>query len=66
MPALLEIWLYASSRKPMFMPSMTTRRPVIAAPMPMPMKPFSARAHGRVSGPSTWAHMQERLLIAVP
>ena len=25
----------------MFMPSMTTRRPVIAAPMPTPMKPFS-------------------------
>lgn len=34
--------MYASSKKPMFMPSMMGRRPVMAAPMPIPMKPFSA------------------------
>jgi hypothetical protein len=39
---LLCTWLNASSRKPMFMPSTMGRRPVMAAPMPMPMKPFSA------------------------
>lgn len=35
-------WLNASSKKPMFMPSTMGRRPVMAAPMPIPMKPFSA------------------------
>jgi hypothetical protein len=41
MPQLLEIWLKASRRKPMFMPSTMGRSPVIAAPTPMPMNPFS-------------------------
>jgi hypothetical protein len=39
---LLEIWLKASSRKPMFIPSTIGRRPVIAAPTAMPVKLFSA------------------------
>lgn len=29
----------------MFIPSMMTLRPVMAAPIPMPMKPFSAWQH---------------------
>ena len=42
MPMLLEIWLKASSRKPIFMPSTIGRRPVMAAPTAMPVKLFSA------------------------
>ena len=39
---LLEIWLKASRRKPMFMPSTIGLRPVMAAPTAMPVKAFSA------------------------
>lgn len=46
----------ASSRKPMFMPSTMGRSPVMAAPMPMPMKPFSASKQARAAG----AHVTER------
>lgn len=46
-------WLKASSRKPMFMPSTMGRRPVMAAPIPMPMKPFSARTASEPSGASS-------------
>ena len=53
MPALLEIWLYASSRKPMFMPSTIGRSPVMAAPMPMPMNPFSVAAMADHRQPTT-------------
>ncbi len=49
MPALLEIWLYARSRNPMFMPSTMGRSPVIAAPMPIPMNPFSAHSEPSVN-----------------
>lgn len=41
---LPRTWLKASSRKPMFMPSTIGLRPVMAAPIPMPMKPFSVAA----------------------
>jgi hypothetical protein len=43
MPQLFEIWLKASSKKPMFMPSTIGRSPDMAAPTPKPIKPFSAR-----------------------
>jgi hypothetical protein len=61
MPALLEIWLYASSRKPMFMPSTMGRSPVMAAPMPMPMKPFSVAATAHDRQPTTGDDAQHRL-----
>jgi hypothetical protein len=40
--ALLMIWSNATKLKFQVMNSMTGRRPVMAAPMPMPAKPASA------------------------
>lgn len=60
MPQLLEIWLKASSRKPMFMPSTMGRRPVMAAPTPAGVGPTADNLQKNVMARIDFVDWQEQ------